>query len=211
MAARIYDISQALSHKLPVWPGDTAFRAEPLWTHGAERPVAVARLTLSPHSGTHADAPCHYDPAGAAIADVSLEPYLGRARVIDLSGHVGPVLPGDVRAFLDDGVERVLIRTYRTFPHERWASDFSPVGAETVELLAAHGVTLIGIDAPSLDPETSGTMAAHRAVKVAGMRILEGLVLDAVPAGDYELIALPLRLVGVDASPVRAILRTYPI
>ena len=151
----------------------------------------------------------HYDPNGPAAADVALEPYIGRARVIDLSGHVGPVLPADLLPFLDGRVERVLVRTYVAFPHEQWVSDFSPIAAETIALLAAHGVILIGIDTPSLDPQESKTMAAHLAVRDAGMCILEGLVLDDVPAGDYELIALPLRLVGVDASPVRAILRDY--
>jgi arylformamidase len=205
--ARLYDISQSLSATLPVWPGDTAFLVEETWTHGPQCPVAVAKLTLSPHSGSHTDAPLHYAPDGVDMAGVALDAYIGRARVVDLSGRRGPVVAGDLAPWLDETVERVLVRTFERFPHDRWVSQFAPISAEAIDLLAAHGVTLIGTDAPSLDPETSKTMDAHRAVRAAGMHILEGIVLDDVPPGDYELIALPLKLVGVDASPVRAILR----
>lgn len=204
---RIWDISQRLTAELPVWPGDTAFRAEPVWTWGPGSPVNVARLTLSPHSGTHADAPLHYDPAGAAMAEVDLAPYLGPARVVDLAGVRGPVRPEHLAGRLDGAPPRVLIRTFAAFPHLAWVSDFAAVAPETVRLLAERGAVLIGTDAPSLDPEDSKTMDAHLAVRETGLAILEGLVLDDVPAGDYELIALPLKLGGVDASPVRAILR----
>jgi arylformamidase len=193
---------------LPVWPGDTPFSARAILSHGPDSPVEVGRMTLSTHSGTHADAPVHYDVRGQAIADVPLVPYIGRARVIDLAGHRGPVRPSDIkRHLLEDGVERVLLRTFERFPHDQWASEFSPVAADTIRLLSENGVVLVGTDAPSLDPEDSKSMEAHMAVRDAGMRILEGLVLDDVPAGDYELIALPLKLEGLDASPVRAVLR----
>ncbi|MBB5685032.1 arylformamidase [Sphingobium boeckii] len=204
---RIFDISQTLSATLPVWPGDTPFEATPLWEHGEHCPVAVARLTMSPHSGTHTDAPVHYDPKGKAMADVALDAYLGIARVIDLSHRTGPILPDDIAFALDGTVARLLIRTWSRFPHAQWDSAFAPIAAETIRLLAQHGVALIGVDTPSLDPEDSKTMDAHLAVKDAGMHILEGIVLDDVPPGDYELIALPLKMDGVDASPVRAILR----
>ena len=204
---RLYDISQPLSAALPVWPGDTAYQAHPTWSHGPNCPVAVSRLTLSSHTGAHADAPSHYDPNGADIAEVALEPYLGPARVVHLIGHRGAITPADVEPALDGPVERILFRTFVRFPHDGWVSDFATFAPETVRRLADHGVILIGTDAPSLDPETSKTMDAHLAVRAAGLRILEGLVLDDVPEGDYELIALPLKLVGVDASPVRAVLR----
>ena len=95
----------------------------------------------------------------------------------------------------------------RRFPHDAWRADFTAVEAGAIAILAERGVRLIGVDAPSLDPEDSKSMDAHHAVQAADMRILEGLVLDEVPPGDYELIALPLRLVGLDSSPVRAVLR----
>lgn len=102
---------------------------------------------------------------------------------------------------------RVLLRTYARASVERWDSDFCAVAPETVDLLAAHGVKLIGIDTPSLDPQESKTMDAHHRVRAHRMAILEGIVLDDVPPGDYELIALPLKFATLDASPVRAVLR----
>jgi arylformamidase len=205
----IHDISQPLSAALPVWPGDTPFAAERTWDHGAT-PVAVSRLMLSTHSGTHADAPLHYDPAGTPIDAVALEPYLGPARVID-ARRWGPVIePDALEPSLADAPPRVLLRTYERFPAERWSSAFATISADAIRLLAARGTVLVGIDSPSLDPEDSKTMAAHHAVRDAGMRVLEGLVLDRVAPGDYELIAVPLRLAGLDASPVRAVLRDLP-
>lgn len=102
---------------------------------------------------------------------------------------------------------RILIRTYDRNPVDRWDGDFAAIAPDAIDLLAARGVVLIGVDTPSLDPEPSKTLDAHRAVRRHGLSILEGLVLDDVEAGDYELIALPLKLVNLDAAPVRAVLR----
>jgi len=170
--------------------------------------VNVAAFETTTHAGTHADAPLHYHPAGADAASVDLTPYLGRCRVVDARG-AGPVV---TRAVIEarlgcDAPPRILLRTFDAFPRDLWVSDFTVVSAEAIAWLASLGVVLIGVDAPSLDPERSKTMDAHRAVLAHDMRILEGLVLDDVPAGDYELIALPLRLAGLDSSPVRAVLR----
>ena len=203
------DISQRLSPDLPVWPGDTRFSAERVWDHG-EGPVAVSRFTMSTHSGAHADAPLHYDPSGAAIDAVDLDAYLGPARVVDARGW-GPLITAErLLPWLEGAPDRILLRTYTVFPEKAWTSTFSAVAPEVITLLAGRGAKLIGVDTPSLDPEDSKTMDAHLAVRDAGLRILEGLVLDDVPAGDYELIALPLRLAGLDASPVRAVLRDLP-
>lgn len=207
---RIWDISQTLSPALPVWPGDTRFSADFHWMYGPQCPVNVSRFELSTHSGTHSDAPLHYDPEGAPISDVSLDPYIGRARVVDLRGRGSTITPEMVRPALESPVERLILRTYERFPSDEWTSDFSAVSAEVIHLIAAHGVMLIGTDAPSIDPQNSKTLDAHLAVKAAGLRILEGLVLDDITPGDYELIALPLKLAGLDASPVRAVLRSLP-
>jgi len=204
--ARLWDISQPLRPSLPVWPGDTAFSSRPRWAIGADSPVNVASFETSTHAGTHADAPLHYDSAGAGADAVSLDAYIGSCRVIDARG-CGALLTRDFVAALSAPPPRVLFRTYDRFPHDAWRSDFTAVAAEAVALLAERGVRLIGVDAPSLDPQTSQTMDAHNAVLAADMRILEGLVLDDVPPGDYELIALPLKLAGLDSSPVRAVLR----
>ena len=206
----LYDISQTVTATTPTWPGDTVVTADRTWQIDAECPVNVARVTMSTHTGTHADAPLHYDARGHAIDAVSLAPYLGRARVVDLRGR-GPLATAAMIApALAPGVERVLLRTYDRFPADRWDEAFMAIDADAVRTMAAHGVILIGTDAPSIDPQHSKTLDAHHAVRAADMRILEGLVLDGVSPGDYELIALPLKLGGLDAAPVRAVLRTIP-
>jgi arylformamidase len=203
----LHDISQTLGADTPMWPGDTPFGAARTWSYGPGCPVNVSRFEASTHAGTHADAPLHYDPAGAGIDGVALDAYIGVARLIDLRGQGPVVTPEHVRSALATPCTRILLRTYDRFPHDRWEAGFTTVAAETITLLAAHGVVLIGIDSPSLDPQESKTMDAHLAVRAAGMAILEGLMLDGVEAGDYELIALPLKLAGLDAAPVRAVLR----
>jgi arylformamidase len=205
-APKLWDISQPLRPSLPVWPGDTAFSSRQRWTIGDGSPVNVASFETSTHAGTHADAPLHYDWAGAGADEVALGPYLGPCTVVDARGR-GPAVTREFVSGLAELPSRVLFRTYERFPHDAWRSDFTAVAADAIAFLAEQGVRLIGVDAPSLDPQDSKTMDAHRAVLAADMRILEGLVLDEVPPGDYELIALPLKLAGLDSSPVRAVLR----
>jgi arylformamidase len=202
----LWDISPVISPQLPVWPGDVPFSTETTWQMGEGCPVQVARIAMSTHTGAHCDAPSHYDADGLSIDQVALDAYIGRCRVIDCIG-ASPVSPEHVAHALQDVPARVLLRTYRNAPVERWDAGFAAVEPATIELLAEHGVRLVGIDTPSLDPQQSKTMDAHQAVRACRMAILEGVVLDAVAAGDYELIALPLRLAGLDASPVRAVLR----
>ena len=202
---RIWDISQTLRPDLPVWPGDTAFSFERTWKMEDSSPVNVARMTLSTHSGTHADAPLHYAADGLDAAGMNLSPYLGECLVIDARGVSNEIDIGDLPHI--DSADRVLFRTWDAFPHDQWRSDWLPIAPETVEWLALQGVRLIGTDAPSVDPQDSKTMAAHLAVLDHDLRILEGLVLDDVPEGRYELIALPLKVAGGDAGLCRAILR----
>ena len=203
---RLWDISQPLRAELPVWPGDTAFEAVATWTHDAT-PVHVSKIILSTHSGAHADAPRHYDPAGATAEALDLARYLGPCRVVDARTATGAVRWAHVAVALNDPPPRVLFRTFERFPHEAWVSNFTALAAELLETLADKGVLLVGTDAPSVDPETSKDLPAHDALRRRGLSVLEGLVLDEVPFGDYELIALPLPLAGLDASPVRAVLR----
>ena len=210
----LWDITPAVDTATPVWPGDTPVGIERMWRIEAGSPVNVARLTLSPHTGAHTDAPLHYDANGLAIGEVPLDAYLGRCRVIHCIGAAPLVEPRHVAAALGDFSDppppRVLLRTYERAPTAAWDSAFCAVAPETIDLLAAHGVKLIGIDTPSLDPQESKTMDAHHRIREHRMAILEGIVLDAVAPGDYELIALPLKLTTLDASPVRAILRALP-
>ena len=204
----IIDISPLVHNQTPVWPGDTPVKLEKVWEITPGCPVNVGRMTLSPHTGAHADAPLHYDIDGLSIADVPLDTYLGPCRVIHCIGTLPLVQPQHIQHALEDLPARVLIRTCQTAPQTEWDSQFCAVAPETIALLASKGVRLIGIDTPSLDPETSKTMDAHQQIRQHRMAILEGLILDQVAEGDFELIALPLKLAGLDASPVRAVLRT---
>lgn len=205
MSRRIWDISQRLRPGLPVWPGDTAFEQARTWQMEEGSPVNVSALTLSTHSGAHADAPLHYSKTAPDIASVDLEPYLGECLVIDARGVGELIEVGDLPHI--DSADRVLFRTFETFPHDGWVDETTAIAPETIEWLAVQGVKLVGIDGPSIDPQTSKTMDAHKAVLKHDIRVLEGLVLDGVAEGRYELIALPLPIAGGDASPVRAVLR----
>jgi arylformamidase len=204
---RLWDISQTLRPGLPVWPGDTPFSRRARWTLGEGSPVNVGSFETTVHAGAHADAPLHYHAGAASAAQVALEPYIGRCRLVDARGCGAAITAAFVEAVLPAPPERVLFRTFAHFPHDAWPPSFTAVDAQAIVYLAAHGVRLIGVDSPSLDPQDSKTMDAHLAVLTADMRVLEGLVLDEPPAGDYELIALPLKLAALDASPVRAVLR----
>lgn len=208
MSKTLWDISPPIRPGIPVWPGDTTYEETRTWHLDEQCPVNVAKFTMSTHTGAHADAPLHYDPEGEPAGAVALEPYLGPARLIDLTGVKPQVMPEHVEKHLAGAPARLLIRTYAKAPRERWDAHFPAIAPETIELCARKGVRLIGVDTPSLDPQESKTMDAHKAVRRARMAILEGLVLDEVPPGDYELIALPLKLANLDAAPVRAILRS---
>lgn len=207
MPRRIWDISPPLGAGAPVFPGDAAFGFGWKWRIGPGVPVNVGTLTLSPHTGAHADAPLHYADGAPAIGQVALEPFLGPCRVIHAIGCGPLVRPEHVRPALDDGLPpRVLLRTFERQP-AGWVDDFAAFAPETIELLAERGVRLVGIDTASVDPSTSKDLPSHHVLLAHDLRVLENLVLDDVPAGDYELIALPLKLVEADASPVRAVLR----
>ena len=204
---RIWDISPPVHAGAPVFPGDTPYAQHWSAEIGPGCPVNVSALTLSPHVGAHADAPLHCDPAGAAIGALDLSPYLGPCRVIHAIG-VRPLLFWEHLAHAVQGLPpRVLVRTYARMPVEAWDSQLAAFAPDTVERLADAGVQLIGIDTASIDPADSKTLDSHQVIRRRDLRVLENLVLDDVPEGDYELIALPLKLMSADASPVRAVLR----
>ncbi|MHB1122320.1 MAG: arylformamidase [Ramlibacter sp.] len=208
--SRIWDISPPVGPAAPVFPGDTPYAQEWSATLAPGCPVNVGRITMSPHVGAHADAPLHYDAAGAAAGAVDLEPYLGPCRVIHAIG-CGPLVRwADLEHASSDLPPRVLVRTYERMPVDRWDPELAAFAPDTIERLAARGVRLVGIDTASIDPADSKDLPSHQAIRRLGLRVLENLVLDDVPEGDYELIALPLKLVAADASPVRAVLRPLP-
>lgn len=205
--SRLWDISPPLTPDTPPFPGDTPYSQRWVAEIGPGCPVNVSALTLSPHLGAHADAPLHYGAGAPAIGEVDLEPYLGHCRVIHAIGRRPLVQPTDL-AHVEGGLPpRVLIRTCVNAP-VAWSSDFAAIAPETIGWLAERGVRLVGIDAQSVDPADSKTLDSHQQLLRHDMRVLENLVLDDVPAGDYELIALPLKLTMACASPVRAVLRS---
>ena len=202
----ILDISPCIDRHLPVWPGDTAFESSTTWQIGANCPVKVSKMSMTTHLGAHCDAPSHYEVGGISIDQVGLDAYIGPCRVIHCIGQAQIRIEHIAHA-IENLPARVLIRTYQVSPNH-WDEQFAAIAAETIAFLATHKVKLIGVDTPSLDPQQSKTLDAHLAVHAANMAILEGIVLDQVAEGDYELIALPLKFAEMDASPVRAILRT---
>ncbi|MFZ5817351.1 MAG: arylformamidase [Bacillota bacterium] len=204
---RLIDITHPLGAATAPWPGDTPCSVEPTARLDRGDSVNLSKITLSPHNGTHADAPFHYDQQGAFMAEVPIERYVGRARVVALEGRRS-VTEADLRAIDLGGVERVLIRTGSCPDLSRFNPDFTYFEPEAVRYLASQGVRLLGTDAHSVDPGSSKDLPAHRACAEAGILILENLQLNDVAPGDYELIALPLKLEQADGSPVRAVLRT---
>ncbi|BDB71225.1 arylformamidase [Comamonas thiooxydans] len=208
MTRQIWDISPAIHPAAPVFPGDTPYSQEWVASIGPGCPVNVSAIHLSPHVGAHADAPLHYDAQGAAIGAVDLDAFLGPCRVIHAMG-CGPLIEwSHIAHAIDAGLPaRVLVRTYENAP-TGWDADLAAYAPETVRKLADLGVKLIGIDTASIDPASSKSLDSHMVIRQRGLRVLENLVLDEVSEGDYELIALPLKLIEADASPVRAVLRS---
>jgi arylformamidase len=207
---KLWDISPPLQADTPVFPGDTAYQQHWSATLGAGCPVNVSAITLSPHAGAHADAPLHYDPQGTPAGALDLTPYLGPCRVIHAIGCGALVRPEHLARHLHGLPARVLVRVYQHMPQTCFDTSLPAFAPETIEQLADLGVLLIGTDSASIDPASSKTLDSHQVIRRRNLRVLENLLLDDVPEGDYELIALPLKLMTADASPVRAILRTLP-
>jgi arylformamidase len=203
----IYDLTPPVTERLRVWPGDTPPAREVLCDLRRGDTVTLSTLHATVHLGAHADAPSHYGADAPAIDARGLDYYLGPCQVLRVPVARGTrVGPGDLKAPVT--APRLLLAT-GTYPDpERFNEDFAALSPELVEALHARGVKLIGIDTPSVDLFDSKDLPAHRTFLRLDMAILDGLVLRDVPEGVYELIALPLRLVGFDASPVRAVLRT---
>ena len=208
MSQRLWDISPPVREASPVFPGDTPYRQQWSAQIAPGCPVNVSAITLSPHVGAHADAPLHYDPQGVTVGELDLAPYLGPCRVIHAIA-CGPLVEWDHIAHAVDTTlpARVLVRTYDKAPVDRWDGALAAYAPATIERLAALGVKLVGIDTASIDPAESKSLDSHQVIRRLNLRVLENLVLDDVAEGDYELIALPLKLMTADASPVRAVLR----
>lgn len=204
----LYDISVAVRIGTPEWPGDSPFGCG--WTTriGDGASVNLSSISGSPHVGTHADAPFHVQDDWAASDALPLEAFVGAATVIDVSMCAEGRSPLDADDARLTGVERLLLRTGRTIADGRFPAAWPVLSVETAVALAARGLRLLGVDAPSVDERENRTLDVHKALFGGGAFVLENLDLRGVPEGRYELIAPPQRLVGLDAAPVRALLRT---
>ncbi len=207
MPETILDISPCVDESLAVWPGDSPLVRRFAGRIGEGDSSTTSSLTVSAHAGAHADAPGHVLCDGLMIDKVPLDVYVGKCQVMHVKADPGGLVNLDM---LVDPIEapRLLLAT-GTYPdHSRFSPDFAALEPDLIFFLQNRGVRLIGIDTPSIDSFTSHGLEAHHACMTCGIAILENLVLAHVPDGLYELIALPLKLVGFDASPVRAVLRT---
>lgn len=202
----LYDISPAIDGRLKVWPGDTPPTREVLCDLRRGDSVTLSTLRMSVHGGSHADAPSHYGVDAPSIEQRDLELFIGPCEVIRARVERGArVRPEDLSR--EVSAERVLICT-GTYPDPaNFNEDFAALSVELVDHLHARGVRLVGIDTPSVDLFSSKDLPAHKRILQCDMAILEVLVLANVPEGRYELMAAPLKLVGFDGSPVRAVLR----
>ncbi|MDA7977886.1 MAG: cyclase family protein [Pirellulales bacterium] len=203
---RIYDITPPITPQLKVWPGDTPPERQVRLDMAQGDNITLSTLRTTVHAGAHADAPSHYGVDAASIENCPLETYLGPCQVVRIEA---PRKTRITPQMIEDEIHapRVLLST-GTFPNsEELSTDFAAISPELVNSFADAGVVLIGIDTPSVDLFDSKELPAHKAFLARGILILEGLRLADVPPGTYELIALPLPLVGFDGSPVRAVLR----
>jgi arylformamidase len=203
------DVSLPLDALTPAWPGDPAFALDALYTV-AQDGVAVSRLTLGSHTGTHVDAPAHLQPGGATVDALSLERLCGPAWVAHLPTTTHITADDLVRAAIPDDCRRLLLRTGNSDRGLLRAAAFDPnytaLTADAAAYLASRGLWLVGIDALSVDAFYAEDLPAHRALLGSGIIVVEGLDLDAAAPGSYWLACLPLRLVGADGAPARAVL-----
>ncbi|NJL95791.1 MAG: kynurenine formamidase [Anaerolineae bacterium] len=205
----LFDISRRISPQTAVWPGDQPHALEHVLRKREGYAVNLTTLHLSPHTATHADAPYHFNDAGAHPDSLPLGPFIGQAQVVWVERQQGGITPADLDGQLHAPVQRVLLRTWvSALPDEQFAENFPYPTLALVDWLAEQGAVLLGVDMPSVDDFHSSDLPCHHRLAARGLAHLENLWLRDVPPGLYELIALPLRLAGACGSPVRAILRT---
>ncbi len=204
----LIDISRTLHPGIAVWPGDTRFHLARTATIAAGAVVNLSTLTLSAHTGTHVDAPYHFDDAGITLEYANLAPYWGLAQVVTVARTSGPLLPADFAHADLHRAPRLLVRSLASetdptlFHHE-----YVYPSPELADYLGGLGIVLYGADAPSMDTPDSKTLPGHHAMKRNHIAILEGLDLRQAPDGLYDLVAMPLKIGSGDGSPVRAVLR----
>ncbi|PEA53976.1 arylformamidase [Bacillus pseudomycoides] len=200
------DISQPLNNEIATWPGDTPFSYQVSWKKEQSGSVNVGKISMSIHTGTHIDAPFHFDNDGKKVSDLDINIYVGPARIIDVTGHES-IGAKELENYDLEGVSRLLLRTTSKINPNVFPETIPYLRTDLAPYLYEKGVRLIGVDVPSVDPLDDKELAAHHELFRHGIHILENVVLENVQDGDYELIALPLSLTDADGSPVRAVLK----
>lgn len=204
----LLDISITVQRGTPEWPGDTPYSCGWTWERRAGASVNVSSLTMSPHVGTHADAPLHVEDGWPASEALPLGAFVGAAWVADVQAHRGTLSLEDLQLPDHPGiVERLLLRTGCSIADGHFPSSWPVLSEACARALLARGLRLVGVDAPSVDERESQSLPVHHQLFAGGANILENLDLRGVAAGAYELLALPWRVAGLDAAPVRAVLR----
>jgi len=206
----IYDISPLVDSDIAVWPGDTPYSAEDMLRIEDGESVHLSTIKLSCHTGAHADAPCHYAAGAPGIDAANLEQYLGPCVLLDVRPEIHAIGVADLGDLDLSGAPRVLFRTRENADRTVFPAPLTHLTVELIDWLAERECVLIGLDSPSVDAFDSKDLPCHKALLRHQIVNLECLALGGVAPGRYELIALPLRLAGRDASPVRAILRDLP-
>lgn len=202
---KIIDISPEISPQLAVWPGDTPFSQSFLMGFSKGDHLDLSTINATVHLGAHTDAPSHYHADGETMESRTLDFYFGPCQIMDVKTKKGErIQPEDVCGEISE--ERVLFRTGSYPDPDHFNEDFCSLSPELIHFLSEKGVRLVGIDTPSVDPFSSKKLESHNAIFENDMAILEGVVLDQVETGVYTLCALPLKIKGSDASPVRAVL-----
>lgn len=199
------DITQTLKKGIPNWPGDTPFSFVLSYTKEQTGSVNIGKMETSMHTGTHADAPFHFDSAAPTIEQLNIDLFIGDAFVVDCIGlqEIGPehIQKADLQ-----GAPRLLLKTVPSIS-KMFPAEIPVIKPELAHYLKELGVFLIGVDNPSVDPVDSKQVAAHHALYEHGITIVEGLVLEQVEQGLYDFIGLPLKVEGADGAPVRAVIR----
>lgn len=214
----IRDITRALSNGFPSWPGDPVLALSAASSLARGDLCDVTRISMSAHSGTHLDAPSHVLRGGASLDSVPLDLLVGPAHVVHVAA-ASRIGASDLRAAMlasgldpdaAGGVPRLLLRTGSAETLPEPPRSFASLAPDSAGWLIERGVRLIGIDTPSVDAPEAAALPVHGVFAAAGASILEWLDLREVPPGPYQLVALPLRLAGCEAAPVRAILLDLP-
>ena len=204
---KLIDITHPLSNTTAPWPGDTQFNFQFVCRLRDGATCNVGKFTSGIHTGTHMDAPLHYNDAGVSIDQLDLNHLLGPARVFLAQGAM--TLTRDHFAGLDgQATPRVLVRTNHCDDKPTFPARIPILVPDVPAWLGAQGVKLIGLDLPSVDQIDDPTMQVHHRLDAANILILENLDLRAAAPGVYDLIALPLKIAGAEGSPIRAVLRT---